>query len=259
MVEGAVTPTSIADDDRLDAAFLYSFANAASGAPHGRRERFVEKPESESDFDCYSSNLPDRFILSRTMALYRLIAEGRFDFEYDKRVHLLANACERLENADPPSLKELFKICFGDDKYDPRARARLAALPLIFVVQPREARGGLEQIVYPRPQGGDSDIYKFVRTVAVLTRKTLAASQRCALSGTHLKGILKLTNNANLRRKIKSAVIEASGLSNAAANKHFSVSLSDKDKMEVYAKLEELAEIDSEYQRLAECKDKEFF
>ena len=142
---------------------------------------------------------------------------------------------------------------------DPRkARARLAALLLIFVVQPTEAHGGLEQIVYPRPQDGDSDISKFVRTVTVLTRKTLAASQRCALSGTHLKGILKLTNNANLRRKIKSAVIEASGLSNAAANKHFSVSLSDKDKMEVYAKLEELAEIDSEYQRLAECEDEEF-
>ena len=92
-----------------------------------------------------------------------------------------------------------------------------------------------------------------------MTRKTLAASQRCALSGAHLKGILKLTTNANLRRMIKTAVIEASGLSNAAANEHFSVSLSDKDKMEVYAKLEELAEIDTEYQRLAECKDKEFF
>ena len=48
MVEGAVTPTSIAYDDGRDAAFLYSFAKAAKGAPHGRRERFV-KPESESD------------------------------------------------------------------------------------------------------------------------------------------------------------------------------------------------------------------
>lgn len=168
MVEGAVTPTSIADHDLLDAAFLYSFAKDASGAPNGRRERFV-KPESESDFDCYASNLPDRFTLSRTLALYRLIAEGRFDFEYDKRVHLLANARERLENADPPSLKELFKICFGDDKYEPRkARARLAALPLIFVVQPRDGRGGFEQIVYPRPNGGDRDISKFVRTITTL-------------------------------------------------------------------------------------------
>ena len=168
MVEGTGTLESIADEDRRDAMFLYYFAKAASGAPRGRRERFV-KPESESDFDCYASTLPDRFTLSRTLALYRLIAEGRFDFEYDKRVHLLANARERLENADPPSLKELFKICFGDDKYEPRkARARLAALPLIFVVQPREGRGGFEQIVYPRPQGGDSDISKFVRTITTL-------------------------------------------------------------------------------------------
>ena len=176
MVEGVGTHESIADDDRRDAVFLYFFAKAAKGAPHGRRERFV-KPESESDFDCYASTLPDRFTLSRTLALYRLIAEGRFDLEYDKRVHLLANACcERLENADPPSLKELFKICFGDDKYDPRkARARLAALPLIFVAQPREGRGGFEQIVYPRPQGGDSDISKFVRTITTL-KSTRTAS-----------------------------------------------------------------------------------
>ena len=163
MVEGAVTHTSITDDDRRDAAFLYSFAKAARGAPHGRRERFVE-PENESDFQCYSSTLPDRFTLSRTLVLYRLIAEGRFDFVYDDRVHLIANASEHLGNADPPSFKELFKICFHNDKYDPRkARARLAALPLIFVIQPRAGRGGVEQIVYPRPQGGDSDISKFVR------------------------------------------------------------------------------------------------
>ena len=171
MVEGAGTQTSIADDDRRDAVFLYSFAKAAKGAPHGHRERFV-KPESESDFDCYASTLPDPFTLFRTMALYRLIAEGRFDFEYDHRVNLLANACERLENANHPSLKELFEICFRDDKYDPRkARARLAALPLIFVLQPREGRGGFEQIVYSRPQGGDSDISKLVGTITILTRK----------------------------------------------------------------------------------------
>ena len=164
MVEGAGTPTSIVDDDRRDAAFLYSFAKAAK-IPAPRIERssrklFV-KPESESDFDCYASNLPDHFTLSRTLALYRLIAEGQFDFEYDDRVHMLANACERLENADPPSLKQLFEFCF---------QSMTSTIP----ESPSPSRGASVDILFRGHSPGSKN-----------SKATYAASSRALVDASH--------------------------------------------------------------------------
>ena len=259
---------SISPDDRLQSSFLYNFAKTATGAPQGKRARGVlvgdASHATEVGGTVYVSNLPEEYTLSRVLELLKVI-EGRVEeTPFHTLVHPLKKACARLsdDEEDPPTLKHLFELCWGAEKYTPeKARNRLAALPAIFVPQPRSAggrkRGGHETIVYRRPQGGDAEIVSFAKTINKLVRKAVT-ERHGTLSAAHLKGILKLTNNINTRQAIRVAVADASGMSTAAANKHYGFCLDKKTRCSVHEHLETLSRIDEEYAVLARCEDAEF-
>ena len=166
-----------ADDDHLDSVFFYYFAQKAAQAPAGKRSRVITSEGTEAA--SYVSNLPDKYTLSCVARILDVIELRPDDFPDDYRVHPLKRACARLidTEADPPTLKNLFELCWGvGEKYTPeKARNRLAALPVIFVPQ-QKAKGGIEHVVYRRPQGGDEEISSFIKTLNILARK--AAKER---------------------------------------------------------------------------------
>lgn len=111
--DATIAPALSPEDDRA-AVDLYFFATNAFGAPDGERYRAVVF--DDRSVVAYVSNLLDEYTFSRARFLFSVIKQRE---EEHNLVQPLERAYDRLERVDesPPTLKELFDLCWPDEKY----------------------------------------------------------------------------------------------------------------------------------------------